>query len=70
VETLQDRWPLLGWDELHGVHAQHAIERTPVGQLLEVMLVGGDLRELGGGVGQQRASVVDPEQPASGGQHH
>jgi hypothetical protein len=48
----------------------HAVELALVGEVLEVVLVGGDLGELGGGVGQQGAGVVDPEQPAAAGQHH
>ena len=66
VEALQNRWPILGWDEFHGVYTQHAVELALVGEVLEVVLVGGDLGELGGGIGQQGAGVVDPEQPA----HH
>jgi hypothetical protein len=46
TEPLQDRWPLLRWDKLHGVHTQHAIELTPVGQLLQIVPLGGDLGEL------------------------
>jgi hypothetical protein len=41
VKALQDRWPILRWDELHGVHTQHAVELVPVGEVLEIVLVGG-----------------------------
>jgi hypothetical protein len=70
VKALQDRWPILRWDELHGVHTQHAVELAPVGEVLEIVLVGGDLRELRGGLGEVGAGVVDPEQPSAAGQHH
>jgi hypothetical protein len=42
AEALQDRRPVLRRDELHGVHAQHAVELVVVGELLQVVLVGGD----------------------------
>src|SRR4029450_5586187 len=43
------------------------MELVLVGELLQVVLLGGDLRELGGGDGQRGAGVVHPEQRATGG---
>jgi hypothetical protein len=43
VEAAQDHRPVLRWDVFHGVHAQHAVELALVGEVLQVVLGGGDL---------------------------
>lgn len=49
AEALQDRWPILWWDELDGVHAQHAVE----------LALGGPADRAGGGdLGNFAAAVA------------